>query len=96
MFIVRINATSQEPNRIILENKEYSLLSNPLEKYFELHPEDHPIHGEKIFKTNKKGVVPSGEFLDSANFGYSYLYTQYILLTIQKDSVIKQKFVDKD
>jgi len=159
VLFIRINATSQEPDKIIFNNKEYDLLNNPLEKYFEGHPEDHPIYGEKIIYINKNGeksiptstsnyrgyiatfkiennfltlvdievenmnsdkneyisvyqklfgnrkiilnysgilVVPIGDYLDSDNFGYSSLYSQYILISVQKDSVLKQKTVEKD
>lgn len=159
ILFAKVNATSQEPNKIILDNKEYDLLNNPLEKYFENHPEDHPIYGEKIINRDKNGekqipastsnyrgyiatfkiennfltlvdievenmdsdkseyisvykklfgdkkiildysgilVVPSGEYIDSDNFGYSSLYSHYILITIQKDSVSKQKSISKD
>lgn len=41
-------------------------------------------------------VVQSGEYIDSDNFGYSSLYSQYILITIQKDSIVKQKTIDKN
>lgn len=159
ILFAKVSATSQEPDKIILTNKEYDLLNNPLEKYFELHPEDHPIYGEKIIYRNKDGeksiptstsnyrgyiatfkiennfltlvdievenmdsdksdyisvykklfgdrkitldysgilVVPIGDYLDSDNFGYSSLYSQYILITIQKDSVLKQKNIEKN
>lgn len=165
LFIIfslsKLLATAQAPDKIIIENKEYDLLNNPLENYFENNPELDPIYGGKIkmfnkYKTeeipipfstgNYKGyiatfkienqllklvdikvqniqsengeyisvykdlfgdkniilnysgilVVPTGEFLDSANFGYSYLYSTYRLLTINKDIVIKDKELNKD
>ena len=155
----KLFATSQAPDKIIIENKEYDLLNNPLENYFEKNPEFHPIYGGKIkmynrdneqvvpFSTgNYRGyiatfrlennllklvdikveniesekkeyisvykelfgdrnvilnysgilVIPTGEFLDSANFGYSYLYSKYKLLTIIDDKVLKEKEVQKD
>jgi len=35
-------ATSQAPDKIIFNNKEYSLLTNPLEAYFKINPEKRP------------------------------------------------------
>lgn len=55
LISVKFFATAQEPNKIIIGGKEYDLLNDPLESYFEQHPEDHPIDGEKIIKKNKKG-----------------------------------------
>ena len=154
-------ATAQAPDKIIIDNKEYDLLNNPLENYFIKNPELDPIYGGKIkmfekykaeivpipFSTgNYRGyiatfkienqslklvdieiqniesekreyisvykelfgdrnvilnysgilVIPTGEFLDSANFGYSYLYSKYKLLTISDDKVLKDKEVQKD
>ncbi|NRB47662.1 MAG: hypothetical protein HRU41_08300 [Saprospiraceae bacterium] len=37
-----LNATAQYPDKIIYEDKEYMLHSNPLEAYFELYPEKRP------------------------------------------------------
>ncbi|WP_223606490.1 hypothetical protein [Chryseobacterium sp. OSA05B] len=55
--MIQIFATGQEPDKIIINNKEYDLLNNPLEKYFEEHPDDHPIYGNKLseFKQYKNG-----------------------------------------
>lgn len=159
--IIQIFATSQEPDRIIINNKEYALLNNPLDKYFENHPDDHPIYGHKIrmfnkykkkilpipFRTsnyrgyialfkiennqlslvdlkvqkinskkrkyisvyqklfgNKKIVlnysgiliIPTGKFIEAANFGYSSLYDQYQLMTVKNDTVVKEKQLNKD
>lgn len=156
--IIKILGTGQQPDRIIINNKEYDLLNNPLDKYFEEHPDDHPIYGPKIRKkkenelmiplstSNYRGyiatfkienntlhlvdlklldfdsdgrryisvfkkifgdkkialnysgilVVPTGKLLESAHFGYSYLYDQYQLMTIEKDTVIKEKELNKD
>lgn len=160
-LLSKLLATAQAPDKIIIENKKYDLLNNPLENYFEKNPELHPIYGGKIKMFNKYNeefvpipfstgnyrgyiatfkienqllklvdieiqnvesenreyisvynelfgdrnvflnyfgilVVPTGEFLDSANFGYSYLYSKYRLLTINDDKVIKDKELNKD
>jgi len=48
-------ATGQKPNFIKIDGKEYELLNDPLEKYFNEHPENHPVFGEKFIKKNEKG-----------------------------------------
>ncbi|WP_374360920.1 hypothetical protein [Cloacibacterium sp.] len=159
--ISKIFATAQAPDKIIIDNKEYDLLNNPLENYFAKNPELDPIYGGKIkmfekYKTeiipipfstgNYRGyiatfkienqilklidieiqniesekreyisvfkelfgdknvtlnysgilVIPTGDFLESANFGYSYLFTEYRLITINNDKVLKSKELSKD
>lgn len=159
--IIKLFATAQAPDKIIIENKEYDLLNNPLENYFVENPDLDPIYGGKIkmfnkYKTeiipipfstgNYRGyiatfkienqllklvdikvqniesekreyisvykelfgdkniiinysgilVVPIGKFLDSANFGYSYLYSEYKLITIKNDKIQKSKNLKKD
>ena len=159
--ISKIFATAQAPDKIIIDNKEYDLLNNPLENYFAKNPELDPIYGGKIkmfekYKTeiipipfstgNYRGyiatfkienqilklidieiqniesekreyisvfkelfgdknvtlnysgilVIPIGDFLESANFGYSYLFTEYRLITINNDKEIKSKELSKD
>ncbi|AZA78019.1 hypothetical protein EG347_11070 [Chryseobacterium sp. G0186] len=156
--IIKILGTGQQPDKIIINNKEYDLLNNPLDAYFEKHPDDHPIYGPKIRKKTEKElmipfstsnyrgyiatfkienntlslvdlklldldsgkdryisvfkkifgdrkvdlnysgilVIPTGELLESAHFGYSYLYDKYHLMTIQRDAVIKEKELNKD
>ena len=154
-------ATSQAPDKIIIENQEYDLLNNPLENYFTRNPKLDPIYGGKIkmfnkYKTeiipilfstgNYRGyiatfklenqslklvdikiqniesqkreyisvykelfgdkniilnysgilVIPIGDFLDSANFGYSYLYSRYRLITVKDDKILKDKEVNKE
>lgn len=160
-FLTKLFATGQAPDKIIIDDKEYDLLTNPLESYFAKNPELDPIYGGKIkmfnkYKTdvipipfstgNYRGyiatfkiedqilklvdievqniesekreyvsvykelfgdnkvnldyagilVVPTGDFLDSANFGYSYLYSKYKLITIKSDQVQKSKELTKD
>jgi len=41
-------------------------------------------------------IIPIGDFLDSANFGYSYLFSEYKLITIKNDKVEKSKNINKD
>ncbi|SFO24573.1 hypothetical protein SAMN05421741_12931 [Paenimyroides ummariense] len=38
----QVLATSQAPDKIIFNDKEYSLLTNPLEAYFKINPEKRP------------------------------------------------------
>lgn len=52
--IIKILATGQVPDRIIINNKEYKLLNNPLEKYFDEHPDEHPVYGNKDLKEGIK------------------------------------------
>lgn len=74
-----------EVQNIESENREY------ISVYKELF-------GESNINLNYSGilVVPTGEFIDSANFGYSSLYSKYRLITLIKDKVIKNKEVKKD
>lgn len=41
----KVFATAQYPDRIVFNNKEYSLLTNPLEKYFEKNEDKRPKGG---------------------------------------------------
>ncbi|MDY3528800.1 hypothetical protein PG593_03270 [Riemerella anatipestifer] len=160
-FFTKLFATGQTPNKIIIDDKEYDLLTNPIESYFAKNREVDPIYEGKIkmfdrYKTelipipfstgNYRGyiatfkienqilklvdieiqniesekreyisvykdlfgdnqvhlgysgilVVPIGDFLDSANFGYSYLYSKYKLITIKNDQVQRSKELTKD
>ncbi|MCM2555947.1 hypothetical protein NAL32_16295 [Chryseobacterium sp. Ch-15] len=56
------------------------------------------LFGNKDIILNYSGIliIPTEEFLDSANFGYSYLYSKYKLITINNSEVIKEKNVSKD
>lgn len=159
--LIKIFATGQTPDKIIINNKEYNLLNNPLEIFFENNPEYHPIYGPHLtlFKKYRNGamplpfstgnyrgyiatfkiendmlvladltvknidsekreyisvykqlfknkkivlnysgilVIPTGELIEAANFGYSSLYTQYKLMTINNDKVVKEKELNKD
>lgn len=76
ILFAKVTATSQEPDKIILNNKEYDLLNNPLEKYFELHPEDHPIYSEKNINRDKNGeksIPPSLQAIIAATLQLSRL-----------------------
>ncbi len=159
--IVKILATAQATDIIIINNKEYPLLNNPLDRYFKENPEYHPIYGPhlKMFKKyrnkpiplpfstgnyrgyiatfkiennnliladlevqninsekrnyisvyqqlfkNKKVVlnysgilvIPDGELVEFSNFGYSSLYGHYKLITINNDTMVKEKELDKE
>ena len=58
--IIKIFPTAQAPDRIIINDKEYSLLNNPLEKYFKDHPEYHPVYGPHLamFKRYRTEAIP--------------------------------------
>lgn len=159
--LIKIFATGQEPDKIIINNKEYDLLNNPLEGYLERHPDDHPVFGPKLpeFQKYKNGermlsfstsndrdyiatftiennvlslidikipdlnseneeyvsvfqklfgnrkivinysgilVIPTGKLIEAASFGYSSLHEQYQLITINNDTVVKEKDLNKD
>jgi|JI9StandDraft_1071089.scaffolds.fasta_scaffold129764_2 hypothetical protein len=159
--ICKIFATAQTPDKIIIDEKQFDLLNNPLEQFFKIHPELDPIYGGKIKMFNKyrnkpipiqfstgnyRGyiatfkiennflklfdikiqniesekreyisvykelfgdkqislnyngilIIPTGDFLDSANFGYSYLFSKYQLMTIKNDNIERSKEVTKD
>lgn len=54
-------ATAQFPDRIIYEGKEYSLQTNPMEPYFEKHPDRKP-KGGVISSALWRGYVAAFEF----------------------------------
>lgn len=58
LSIIKIGATGQVPDKIIINNKEYSLLNNPLNQYFKEHPDDHPIYGKKMHPKNGELMIP--------------------------------------
>ncbi|MCT2407480.1 hypothetical protein NZD88_08015 [Chryseobacterium antibioticum] len=159
--LIKIFATGQEPDKIIINNKEYDLMNNPLEGYLERHPDDHPVFGPKLpeFQKYKNGermlsfstsndrdyiatftiennvlslidikipdlnsenedyisvfqklfgdrkivlnysgilVIPTGKLIEAASFGYSSLHEHYKLITINNDTVVKEKDLNKD
>ncbi|WP_345991929.1 hypothetical protein AAEU33_08095 [Chryseobacterium sp. Chry.R1] len=52
---IKFFATGQQSNFITINGKKHKLLNDPLESYFEKHPEDDPIYGEKFVRKNEKG-----------------------------------------
>lgn len=66
--IIKILATGQEPDRIIINNKEYKLLNNPLKKYFDEHPDEHPLYENKDLKEGINEVTTIG--ISSNHRGY--------------------------
>ncbi|MCJ7933350.1 MAG: hypothetical protein MUW56_06845 [Chryseobacterium sp.] len=54
------------------------------------------IFGDQEITLNYSGilVIPTGKFIESANFGYAD--ERYTLMTIQKDAAIKEKEVGKE
>ena len=64
---LKVFATAQYPDRIIYNGKEYSLLSNPLESYFEKNPDKRPNDG--IMSTALwRGYVATFEVRDNQLF----------------------------
>jgi hypothetical protein len=60
----KLSATAQLPDKIIFEGEEYSLLSNPLEAYFEKYPNMRPT--TEVGSTGLwRGYVATFEFIDS-------------------------------
>lgn len=68
LFIsLNVFATAQYPDKILYNNKEYSLHSNPLEEYFEKNPDKRPTGG--IMSTALwRGYVATFEVIDSQLF----------------------------
>lgn len=55
LISIKFLATGQQTNFITIQGKKYKLLNDPLESYFEKHPEDHPVYGEKFVRKNENG-----------------------------------------
>ncbi|WP_018674465.1 hypothetical protein [Riemerella columbina] len=53
LALTKVFATAQAPDKIIIDGKKYDLLNSPMERYFEKHPEFHPIYSGKIEMLNK-------------------------------------------
>ncbi len=60
-------STAQYPDKIIYNGKEYSLHSNPLESYFEKHPEKRP-QGDVISTALWRGYVATFEVVENQLF----------------------------
>lgn len=58
-------ATAQYPDRIIYDGKEYSLHTNPMESYFEKHPDKRPT-GETRSTALWRGYVATFEVKDKS------------------------------
>ncbi len=69
MFVVTTRAfsTAQYPDKIIYQGKEYSLHSNPLESFFEKHPERKP-RGGVMSTALWRGYVATFEVRDGQLF----------------------------
>lgn len=72
-------ATGQEPDKIIINNKEYDLLNNPLEGYLKRHPDDHPVFGSKLPEFQK---YKNGERMFSFSTSNDRDYSQHLQLKI--------------
>ncbi|WP_185247134.1 MULTISPECIES: hypothetical protein [Chryseobacterium] len=92
--MIKILATGQEPDRIVINNKEYNLLNNPLEKYFTDHPHHHPVYGSHnvIKKKGKETVI----FVGSTSNHRGYIATFKIENNILSVEDIKIKNVNSE
>ena len=64
---IKVFATAQYPDKIVYNNKEYSLLTNPLEKYFEKNEEKRP-KGGVISTALWRGYVATFEIVENQLF----------------------------
>ena len=91
LFCLTAFATAQYPDKIILDGKEYSLHSNPLESYFEINPEKRPKGG--VMSTALwRGYVATFEIRDSQLF-VKDIQIQYWDTTDKKSHDTKWKSV---
>lgn len=63
----KVSATAQYPDKIFYSNKEYSLLTNPLEKYFEKNEDKRP-KGGVISSALWRGYVATFEIIENQLF----------------------------
>jgi len=81
---INVFATAQYPDKIIYNEKEYALNSNPLEDYFETNPDKRPKGG--IMSTGLwRGYVATFEIIDSQ------LYLKDIEIKV-RDSTSKESY----
>lgn len=62
--LVQLKATSQEPDLIIYDGKQYELITNPLKDYFEKNPEKLPLGGVDL-SSLLRGYRATFEFKDN-------------------------------
>lgn len=88
VFSLNSFATAQYPDKIIFNGKEYSLHTNPLEKYFEEHPDKRPKGG--VWSTALwRGYVATFEIKDSG------LVVKDIMIELQDSTSRKSKWTWK-
>ena len=63
----KLSATAQYPDKINYNSKEYSLLTNPLEKYFEKNEDKRPTGGV-ISSAMWRGYVATFEIIENELF----------------------------
>lgn len=63
----KISATAQSPDKIYYNNKEYALLTNPLEKYFEKNDDKRPKDGI-VSSALWRGYVATFEIVEDQLF----------------------------
>lgn len=99
-IVVNVLATGQTPDKIIYNGKEYSLHSNPLEAYFEKHPDKRPkieVKSSGLWR----GYLATFEVIDSQLF-LKGIEIQYHDKTSKESypfkwrSVIKEVFPDSE
>lgn len=85
--VVSAMATAQYPDKLIYKGKEYALHTNPLEDYFDKHPEKRPR--EEISSTALwRGYIATFEFTDSQ------LYVKDIQIQV-RDSSSEERYKTK-
>lgn len=88
---VNVFATAQIPDNILYNGKEYSLHSNPLESFFEKHPDKKPVGG--VMSTALwRGYVATFEVRDSQLF-LKEINIQYRDTTAEDDYSYKSRNV---
>ena len=85
LTFIKVSATAQYPDKIIYNDIEYSLLTNPLEKYFEKNENQRP-KGGVISSALWRGYVATFEILDNQ------LYIKEIIIQISNEESDKTEW----
>ena len=102
-FHLTVFGTAQEPDKLIYNGKEYSLHSNPMEKYFEKFPDKRPQGKGKVQVVSSslwRGYIATFEIKD--NQLYLKDIEIEVVKKVKKDyeyswkSVLKKVFPNKD
>lgn len=56
------------------------------------------LFGDRKIVLNYSGIllIPTGKLIEAVSFGYSSLHEQYKLITINNDTMVKEKDLNKD